>query len=107
MSSIPLDDAKEFEKWIMKVWQEKEDLLNYFDQHGSFPADPGAISESSFEPKQVTEGNNPAILNTEVQLGSILELWHLFSVLLVAAVVTNLGARFWNLYHYGTFNFYV
>ncbi len=38
ISSIPLDDAQSFDRWIRDRWLEKDDLLDYYMQHGRFPA---------------------------------------------------------------------
>jgi acyltransferase-like protein len=38
LSSIPLSDAKAFDAWLNERWLEKDALLEYFSQHGHFPA---------------------------------------------------------------------
>lgn len=43
MSSIPLDDAPSFERWILDRWREKDDLLDFYMQHGRFPATSEAV----------------------------------------------------------------
>jgi Acyltransferase C-terminus len=105
MSSIPIDDPEAFEQWVMKVWQEKEELLDYCAKHRHFPAEKEAVAESSFTPKDAPKEFNPAILNTVVQLKSIFELWHLFSIPVITGILASLLARCWNLYWYGTFHF--
>ena len=42
MSTIPVDDADAFEKWLRSRWSEKDNLLEHYLQHGHFPADSGA-----------------------------------------------------------------
>jgi hypothetical protein len=37
VSSIPLDNAQEFEQWIRKRWLEKDDLLELYMRTGRFP----------------------------------------------------------------------
>lgn len=41
ISSIPLDDSRAFEHWLRARWTEKDNLIEYYYQHGSFPADVG------------------------------------------------------------------
>ena len=41
-SSIPVDDPKQFEQWLLERWREKDELLEYYVEHGLFPADGGA-----------------------------------------------------------------
>lgn len=41
ISSIPLDDSRTFEHWLRARWTEKDNLIEYYYQHGNFPADVG------------------------------------------------------------------
>ena len=41
ISSIPLDDSHAFEHWLRARWTEKDNLIEYYYQHGNFPADVG------------------------------------------------------------------
>jgi len=41
-SAIPLDNALAFESWLLARWREKDELIEYWYKHGSFPADEGA-----------------------------------------------------------------
>ncbi len=41
ISSIPLDDSRAFEHWLRARWTEKDNLIEYYYQHGNFPADVG------------------------------------------------------------------
>lgn len=41
VSSIPLDDSHAFEHWLRARWTEKDNLIEYYYQHGNFPADVG------------------------------------------------------------------
>ena len=80
MSSIPVDDKEAFEKWVIQVWQEKDDLLAYYQQHGTFPADEAAINDSSAasSPKLQSETAGPGYLETQVKLKEYIELGQLF-----------------------------
>jgi len=51
---IPLQDPQEFETWLYARWAEKEQLLEHFRAHGSFPAEDGYVRtrvrlQNSFE----------------------------------------------------------
>ena len=39
ISSIPINDSKEFENWLLTQWRIKDDLLENYIQNGHFPAD--------------------------------------------------------------------
>ena len=41
ISSIPIDDDRAFEHWLRARWTEKDNLIEYYYQHGNFPADVG------------------------------------------------------------------
>ena len=41
ISSIPLNDSRAFEHWLRARWTEKDNLIEYYYQHGHFPADVG------------------------------------------------------------------
>ncbi|KAI9703252.1 MAG: hypothetical protein M1836_007818 [Candelina mexicana] len=41
VSSIPLDNQKEFDLWLRARWIEKDRLLEYYHRHNRFPADEG------------------------------------------------------------------
>ena len=98
VSSIPVSDTKEFEIWLKQVWQEKDDLLEYFAQNGRFPADEG----------QDLQDNDPTLkgagfIETEVRLDYWFEIGQIFVVMLTLAMVSNVLAKAWNLWTYGDF----
>lgn len=41
VSSIPIDNPKAFEVWLLNRWYEKDNLIEYFHRNGRFPADFG------------------------------------------------------------------
>jgi lysocardiolipin and lysophospholipid acyltransferase len=83
MSSIPLDDAKAFETWLKQRWEEKDQLLECFNQTGRFPADDAATAEK-------TKG----YIDTEVRLVKWYEVGQIFVVLATFALVVNVVTRF-------------
>ena len=51
MNTIPLDDPKKFELWLRLRWREKDKFIDYYLQHGKFPADTG--SNNNFKGESV------------------------------------------------------
>lgn len=86
MSSIPLDDAKEFSIWLSLRWKEKDELLECFHKTGRFPADGAATAEKT----------RPYI-ETEVRLVKWYEVGQIFVVLATLALVLNVITRFFEL----------
>lgn len=39
VKDIPINDAAAFEKWMLKVWAEKDELLEHYITTGAFPED--------------------------------------------------------------------
>jgi Acyltransferase C-terminus len=86
ISSIPLGDVKEFEVWLNQRWEEKDRLLEYFNQTGRFPADDAATAEQ-------TKG----YINTEVRLVNWYEVGQIFVVLASLGLVVNVITRFFEI----------
>lgn len=84
ISSIPLDDSTEFQQWLSKCWEEKDQLLEHFRQTGRFPADDDATAEK-------TKG----YIETEVRLTKWYEIGQIFVVLATFALVVNVVTRFY------------
>lgn len=84
MANIPLDDANEFEKWLKQRWEEKDRLLEYFNQNGRFPTDDAATAEK-------TKG----YIDTEVRLVKWYEVGQIFVILTTFALVVNVITRFY------------
>lgn len=36
LSDIPIDDEIDFIEWLFKVWEEKDKMMEYFYEHGTF-----------------------------------------------------------------------
>ena len=106
VSKIPIDDPKAFEKWVNKVWLEKEALLEHFKENGRFPADEGEErTEDDADGGEIgsTKGDlkGTGFIEVEVRLGHPLELAQIFVVLGAYALVANILAKFWTLFVYG------
>lgn len=105
ISTIPLDNAQEFELWLRQRWVEKEALLEGYLQTGRFPADD--CQEMDLKP--IINGYDNAkniesagIIETEVRLERWYEIGQIFVVLLTVALIANILAKVWNLAIYGT-----
>lgn len=103
ISSIPVRNSAAFALWVKQVWQEKEDLLEYYGQNGRFPSDDGveidALTQATAEP-QLRHGSG--FIETEVRIGHWYEVGQIFVVMAALAMVANVLARSWNLVKYGT-----
>ena len=105
VSSIPIDDPKQFEQWLIGQWREKDLLLEQYLQTGRFPADDGHDSEG--EPalngnagSQMVKG--AGFIETEVKLAHWHEVGQIFVVLAAFGLVFNILAKLWNLVLYGS-----
>ena len=105
ISTIPLDDAREFELWLRQRWIEKEALLEGYLQTGRFPADESQEKDA----KLVTNGygggkktEGPGIIETEVRLEQWYEIGQIFVGLVTFALIANVMAKLWNIAIYGT-----
>lgn len=105
VASIPINDPKAFEKWLMERWLEKEDLLEGYVQNGRFPAEQG--DDSNGEPAiRGTTGAKASqaagFIETEVKVAHWFEIGQIFVVLGAFALLANLLAKVWNLVMYGS-----
>ena len=104
ISSIPADDTKAFDDWMLQRWREKDDLLEHFAQHGRFPpsdADPN----SALAPAQATvmPKRESGYLVTEVKLAHWIEVGQIFVTVATSALVINVGMKLWNFVSSGSF----
>ena len=94
-SSIPISNTNAFAIWLKQVWQEKDDLLEYFAQNGRFPADEGQDLRGY--------AKGAGFIETEVRLDYWFEIGQIFVVMVTLAMVSNVLAKAWNLWVYGDF----
>ncbi|SCU91615.1 LAFA_0F04808g1_1 [Lachancea sp. 'fantastica'] len=45
LDEIPIDDENKFTEWLLNVWREKDELLDYYYEHSSFDRNQGEISQ--------------------------------------------------------------
>lgn len=107
VSSIPVDDPKAFETWILDRWKEKEVLIEQYAQTGRFPADDGSGAVATASGDGVP-GDNPAqgagYIETEVKLAHWWEVLQIFVPLLAFALIANVLAKVWNMAFAGDFS---
>lgn len=98
MSSIPLDNPDKFDIWMRERWVEKDALLEQYISTGRFPAHE---LPSSKENGDTTKNSPGGFIETEVKPKYWWEVFQIFTILLICALVTNMGAKVWNLAFYG------
>ena len=106
LSDIPVDNPKAFEAWVMKVWREKDELLEHYAQNGRFP--PNAEDNDNDSKTSIPNGSakdGSGWIETEVRLASWVEVGQIFVVLATLALLASIGARMWNFVFYGKFCF--
>ncbi|KAF2747716.1 hypothetical protein M011DRAFT_467325 [Sporormia fimetaria CBS 119925] len=87
---IPTGD-KEFGDWLLKRWREKDDMLEYFQQHNCLPADDG-ISDQ-FEGTRPLKGAGR--IETYVRPNNPLEFLFVLAPIAAAGLVVNVIVKFW------------
>lgn len=103
-SSIPIEDPKQFEAWLLQLWREKDVLLEEYIDNGRFPADDGhdTQSEPAVNDKSDTKVLKGAgFIETEVKLAHWYEIGQIFVVLAAFGLIFNIMAKIWNLVFYG------
>ncbi|KAI9679086.1 MAG: hypothetical protein M1829_001756 [Trizodia sp. TS-e1964] len=100
ISSIPLDDIKAFEQWLLARWREKDELLEMYVQNGRFPADDGIDASSGdgdgmgrIEVNSVKRG--AGYIETEVK-ANWWEVSRIFVVLASFALLAIIMSRIWD-----------
>lgn len=106
VSSIPVEDAQQFELWLRQRWLEKEQLLEQYVRDGRFPADQGKDWEG--EPAVGRDGGSKVIqgagfIETEVKLARWYEIGQIFALMFVYLLVAYVLTTMWNLAVHGTF----
>ncbi|KAL1302467.1 hypothetical protein AAFC00_002859 [Neodothiora populina] len=91
VSDIPVDDHKAMEEWLLKRWQEKDEIIDYYQRTGRLPADPDAVRIAGKD----KPGNG--YIETEVKPKSQLEFCQIFTPVLAAAFVGNILVKMVNL----------
>jgi len=92
-------EEKEFDRWLEARWREKDELLEYYEKNGNFPAD----EETTVEHVPIPNGAGvtkpvkaTSYVETSVRPGSYLEVIQLYLPMLAAGLVLHLVWRLWN-----------
>ncbi|MCJ1306908.1 hypothetical protein MMC25_000552 [Agyrium rufum] len=99
VSSIPYQDPKAFETWLMQRWQEKEALMEGYAENGRFPADDGEDPAPTVMPE---DGSDPVaargagFIETNVGLGHWYEIADIFVVLATLALFVHIVQKYWH-----------
>ncbi len=91
MSTIPLDDAKDFERWLLDRWREKDELLEQWYESGRFPSDPGSADAAKGISKD-------GFIETEMTLNNWMEIGQVVVVLATLALVVNVILKFFGMF---------
>ncbi|KAG9699255.1 acyltransferase-domain-containing protein, partial [Aureobasidium melanogenum] len=94
VADIPLHSKEETEKWLLERWREKDDLIEYYLNHGRFPADPAAVGAIE---KPGEQNKHATYIETEVKPKFIWEPLQLFAPVLSAYLLGNILIKFTNL----------
>jgi hypothetical protein len=95
VSEIPINDSKAFDQWLLKRWQEKDQLLEGYLQTGRFPANDehkssnGAISSKGVE----CEG----YIETEIRAKHIFEFLQIYVPIIALYLIIRVVGQFWHL----------
>ena len=110
VAAIPVDDPTKFEAWLQHQWRIKDDLLEHYVQNGRFPADDGydREGETTVNGTLVPQDRKGAgFIETEVKLAHWFEVGQIFVVLAAFALLSNIGAKMWNLVLHGNLSGHV
>lgn len=95
LSTIPLDDEKEFGEWMVKQWRIKDDLMEQYIATGRFPASKDAVMEKK-----------GGFIETDVRPKHWYEVFNIFKVLAAFALIFNVLAKCYNVVVYGNMEGY-
>jgi hypothetical protein len=105
VSSIPIDDQKAFEQWVLDRWIEKDAFLEQYLQNGRFPADDEGVEEDG-ELLANGSGRKEGLrgvgyIETDVRPAHWFEIGQIFVVLSTFGLVLNVLVKAWRLLFYG------
>lgn len=81
VSDIPTHDHKAMEEWVLKLWREKDDIVDYYQRTGRLPADADAVHIEG-EAKA-----NGGYIETEVKPTGPFEIVQVFTPVLAMAFI--------------------
>lgn len=84
-----MDDQKEFEKWLVARWKEKDQLLEECFETGRFPSDLAGSVYTGNVPKMQKIAASEGYAETSVRLGHWTEVIQIFAVLVGAGFLSR------------------
>jgi lysocardiolipin and lysophospholipid acyltransferase len=101
VSDIPLDDAKDFDLWLQKIWQEKDTLMEQYVSTGRFPASNYLQDNGKDWEGNPLMGTTGGFIETQVKTAHWWEVSKIFMVLGAWGLVANILVKIWNVAFYG------
>ena len=98
VADIPEDEQK-FDLWLEQRWVEKDELLAYYEKHGTFPVDEEVTTEYVEVPNGAGITKPTTVTNyveTSVRPGNFLEVVQIYLPTLAGGLVLHLIWRLWN-----------
>ncbi|KAI9714813.1 MAG: hypothetical protein M1820_000102 [Bogoriella megaspora] len=100
VKDIPVNDMDKFNAWLRECWTQKDELLDYYQNNGRFPADEGVDAfDPSTSPKRVAVGVGH--IETAVQPTHILEILQVFVPTATFLLMGNIMWKMKNMLLYG------
>ncbi len=96
LSSIPLDDQENFDKWLLNEWRKKDDLIEQYVSTGRFPAFEDSEDKRSTSNGVILSGDKGGFIETKMKLEHQWEIGQVFVVLAAFGLVTNFVWKSWN-----------
>jgi lysocardiolipin and lysophospholipid acyltransferase len=95
IADIPLSTPEEFEQWLRKRWYEKDALIEEYVSTGRLPATPGW--KAGEEAHEKSGAGEDGFIETEVRTEHWWEVFQMFAVLGIVAILARLGwSTFWS-----------
>lgn len=101
LSSIPLDNAEEFDIWLRERWTEKDALLEEYVSTGRFPPSKSLSTNGKYLNGSVSNAGEGGFVETEVKTAHWWEVGKIFSTLAMFGLVANVVGKMWNVVFYG------
>jgi len=98
VKDIPME-AKAFDEWLEARWREKDDILDYYERNGRFPADEDATIEHVpiHNGAGINKPTKPTMyVETTVRPESPTEFLQIFAPLATLLLIVQLVRRMWN-----------
>jgi 1-acyl-sn-glycerol-3-phosphate acyltransferase len=96
VADIPLKDDREFELWLRKRWEEKDELMEHFFENGYFPS--GASGdESNVDGNGELTKSSTGYVRGQMRLGSWIEVGQIFVGIGCVLLLFNIWYKFFRI----------